>query len=193
MPGRKLRVSEQSPYQYQQSPGYQMPPPAFMAPVAPDGRPLAEPGQRFVARLVDSLLYVLIAFVLAGVIAGSLTALTVALAGDQSDFVPIVGISSIVLVMLGSQYVYEVEVPLRWRGQTPGKRMMKIAMVPLEPNAALTRGPLAIRFGVALGFNVLSNCYVGFVDPLWCLWDKPYRQCLHDKPAKTVVIALPKA
>jgi uncharacterized RDD family membrane protein YckC len=27
----------------------------------------------------------------------------------------------------------------------------------------------------------------GFVDSLWCLWD-PTRQCVHDKPAKTLVV-----
>jgi hypothetical protein len=44
-----------------------------------------------------------------------------------------------------------------------------------------------------LGFDLLSNCYVGLLDPLWCLWDKPYRQCLHDKPAKTVVVKVDPA
>jgi RDD family len=28
----------------------------------------------------------------------------------------------------------------------------------------------------------------GLLDSLWLLWDKPHRQCLHDKVADTVVI-----
>jgi uncharacterized RDD family membrane protein YckC len=167
-----------------------MPPPGYGPPVAPDGRMLADPGQRLGARVVDSLIYVVVGMVLAGIIGGGLTALVVSLVGDQSNLVPITGISTITVVLLGFQYVYEVEIPLRWNGQTPGKRMLKIAMVSIEPYGALTRGRLTYRFLVTLGFTILSNCYVGFVDSLWCLWDKPYRQCLHDKPAKTVVIRL---
>jgi hypothetical protein len=39
-----------------------------------------------------------------------------------------------------------------------------------------------------MAFNLLANCYIGLIDPLWCLWDTPYKQCLHDKPPKTVVV-----
>jgi uncharacterized RDD family membrane protein YckC len=98
-----------------------------------------------------------------------------------------------VLLALGLQYLYEVEVPLRWNGQTPGKRAMNIAIIAMEPNVPLGRRKLAYRFVVMFAFNLLSNCYVGLLDPLWCLWDKPYKQCLHDKPAKTVVIRLAPA
>jgi hypothetical protein len=31
---------------------------------------------------------------------------------------------------------------------------------------------------------------LGWVDGLWQLWDKPWRQCLHDKFAQTLVIKL---
>ncbi|MFK4273751.1 RDD family protein, partial [Streptomyces milbemycinicus] len=27
------------------------------------------------------------------------------------------------------------------------------------------------------------------INVLWCTWDRPYRQCLHDKAAKTVVVS----
>ncbi|MFI5843262.1 RDD family protein [Catenuloplanes sp. NPDC051500] len=178
----------QGPQSYPGPPagGYQLPPPA----AAPDGRLLADPGHRLGARVVDSIVYLVVGSILAGIIGGGLTALVVQMVGDQSNLVPITGIGTITLVLLGFQYVYEVEIPLRWNGQTPGKRMLKIAMVSIEPYGVLTRGRLTYRFLVALGFTILSNCYVGFVDALWCLWDKPYRQCLHDKPAKTVVIRL---
>jgi uncharacterized RDD family membrane protein YckC len=108
--------------------------------------------------------------------------------GDDSPILVAIAVIGIITVVLGSQYVYEVEIPLRWNGQTPGKRALKIAIAPLEPGTRLGRGQLAGRYGLLLLANLLSNCYIGLLDPLWCLWDKPYRQCLHDKPPKTVVI-----
>ncbi|GAB7036777.1 MULTISPECIES: RDD family protein [Catenuloplanes] len=186
------------PGQYPQYPGYPAQPPAYPAQppawtdgVAPDGRPLADAGRRLAARLVDSVIFLVAASVLAGAIGGGLVALMIAVAGDESPLVPIVAVTAIVLVMLGVQYVHEVEVPLRWHGQTPGKRMLGLTIASLDPHAPLTRGRLTYRWLATLGFSILSNCYVGLIDPLWCLWDKPYRQCLHDKPARTVVVRLP--
>ena len=170
-----------------------MPPMASPEPVAPDGRPLAGPGQRLGARVIDSLIQAVGFSVVAGVFGGGVAALLINTVGDDSPAVPIAAVTTMVLAILIFQYLYEVELPLRWHGQTPGKRMLKLAVIPLEPYAALDRGRLAYRYVVMLGFNLLSNCYVGMIDPLWCLWDKPYRQCLHDKPAKTVVIRLPAA
>jgi uncharacterized RDD family membrane protein YckC len=182
------------PYQYPQYPqssaDYQLQQPAFAEPVAPDGRPLAGQGQRLGARLIDNVIYLVAATVLAVIVGGGLAALLNAVGGDDTPVVPAAVISLIVIVVVGLLYVYEVELPLRWNGQTPGKRILRIAVIAMEPGLALSRGKLAYRFVVMLGFNVLSNCYVGLLDPLWCLWDKPYRQCLHDKPAKTVVIRL---
>lgn len=163
--------------------------PAYPVPVAPDGRPLAGPGQRLGARLIDTIIYLVVAVVVIGLIAGGLAALLNAVT-DGSPVIPATVISAIVLLTFGLQYLYEVEIPLRWNGQTPGKRAMKIAIVAMESNVPLGRGKLAYRFVVMFAFNLLSNCYVGLLDPLWCLWDKPYRQCLHDKPAKTVVVRL---
>ncbi|GAB7051327.1 RDD family protein [Catenuloplanes indicus] len=181
-------AAAQSGPQPVQYPPHPPQPPAWTDPVAPDGRPVADAGRRLAARLVDSVIFMLAAGVLAGAIGGGLVALLVNTAGDESPLVPITGVTAIVLVMLGVQYVHEVEIPLRWHGQTPGKRMLKLAVASLDPYAPLTRGRLTYRWLATLGFSILSNCYVGLIDPLWCLWDKPYRQCLHDKPARTLVV-----
>jgi uncharacterized RDD family membrane protein YckC len=187
-------VSEQQPYghlpQYPQgSADYQMQQPAFQLALAPDGRPLSNAGARLGARVIDGLLQFVL--LLAG---GFIVAMAVQgisyVAGDDSPVLVVVAVIGITAVVVGSQYVYEVEIPLRWNGQTPGKRMLKIAIAPLVPGARLSRGQLAGRWGLVLLFNLLANCYIGLIDPLWCLWDKPYRQCLHDKPAKTVVVRL---
>jgi uncharacterized RDD family membrane protein YckC len=192
-------VTDQPPYpsqpsgssypQYPQaSAEHQLRQPAYQVLAAPDGRPLANPGQRLGARIIDVLIILAAIIVVAGVVVGGGVALLVAAAGGDSAIAPITAVIGIIVIVLGLQYVYEVEIPLRWHGQTPGKRMLKIAMASMEPGSRLRRGQLTYRFLVMLGFNLLSNCYIGFLDPLWCLWDKPYRQCLHDKPAKTVVV-----
>jgi uncharacterized RDD family membrane protein YckC len=182
-------ASQPPPPYPQSSADYQLRQPAYQVPVAPDGRPLAGPGQRFVARLVDSGIFLVAVAVVAGVIVGGLVALLAA-TSDDAPVTPAVVAIAIVLLLIVLQYVYEVEIPLRWNGQTPGKRVMKIAVIAMEPNTPLSRGKLAYRFALLFLFNLLANCYVGLLDPLWCLWDKPYRQCLHDKPPKTVVIRL---
>jgi len=90
-----------------------------------------------------------------------------------------------VLLMLGVYYLYSVEYQGR-SGQTVGKRVMKIRVVPLDPAARLDRGMLAKRFLVQYvgGFVPLFS----YLDGFWQLWDKPYQQCLHDKFAKTAVV-----
>ncbi len=78
--------------------------------------------------------------------------------------VPITAISTILLVVIAFQYVYEVEMPLRWHGQTPGKRLLKIALTSREPGVALSRSALTSRLLVMLAANVLSNCGIGLLD-----------------------------
>jgi uncharacterized RDD family membrane protein YckC len=129
-----------------------------------------------------------VGMVAVGLVAVLILQLVIAIAGDDSPVVPIVGITLILGLVFGGLYAYEVETPLRWNGQTPGKRIMKIAIASLDPGAPLRRGQLAYQFLVTQFFNILANCFVGYLDSLWCLWDKPYQQCLHDKGPRTVVV-----
>jgi uncharacterized RDD family membrane protein YckC len=159
----------------------------YVYPTAPDGRPLADPGKRLLARLLDGL-FMIIGCVALGLVAVLLLQLVILLVGEDSPATAIIGITLVLGLILGGLYVYEVEIPLRRNGQTPGKRIMKIAIAPLEPGVPLRRGQLAVRFLLAQLFNLLANCFIGYLDALWCLWDKPYQQCLHDKGPKTVVV-----
>jgi len=134
------------------------------------------------------LIVILVFVPVIGVIVGGMAALTNSVIDDDSPAVPAILIPAIVLAVLAVNYLYEVELVLRWNGQTPGKRILKIAIAPLDPQTPLGRKALFYRLAVTFAFNLLSNCYVGFLDPLWLLWDKPYKQCLHDKAAKTVVV-----
>jgi uncharacterized RDD family membrane protein YckC len=167
---------------------YQTAQPPWQVPAAPDGRALAGAGHRLGARVIDALLVLVAMLVVAGIVVGGGAALLSSLSDGGPPFPPVVAVIGIIVIVLALQYVYEVEVPLRWNGQTPGKRLLKIAIAPLQPQAPLRRGQLAYRFAILMVFNLLANCYIGLIDPLWCLWDKPYKQCLHDKPPKTVVV-----
>ncbi len=71
---------------------------------------------------------------------------------------------------------------LRRDGQTIGKKVMKLRVVRLSDNRPPTAGQAALR---TLIYFVLSGVYV---DVLWCLWDKPWQQCLHDKAVTTIVV-----
>jgi uncharacterized RDD family membrane protein YckC len=159
--------------------------PVFYDPVAPDGRPLAGAGQRLGARVIDS---VLLAVGMAAPFAVAVP--IVARLPDGSPATAAIMLPVMVLALLGVPYLYDVEYPLFRGGQTLGKQIVKIVVAPLDPGVPLTRGMLAKRWLMTLVFTLLTNCYVGFLDPLWLLWDKPYRQCLHDKWPRTCVVRL---
>lgn len=102
--------------------------------------------------------------------------------------VPLFGVmAGLVVLALVLAYLYEVELMFR-SGQTVGKRVMKIQVIPVDPTQPLTRVLAAKRFLAQHGCSFLPG--LNWLDGLWQLWDKPYRQCLHDKFANTLVIKL---
>jgi uncharacterized RDD family membrane protein YckC len=93
----------------------------------------------------------------------------------------------VTLITLAINYVYDVEMMFR-SGQTVGKRIMKLRVQPVDPSQALTRRMALKRYAVTMATSLVPG--LGWVDGLWQLWDKPWRQCLHDKFAQTLVIKL---
>ncbi len=91
-----------------------------------------------------------------------------------------------VVLMFGFYWLYHVEY-LKRTGQTLGKRVMSLRVVPLDPTGTLDRRMAGKRYLVQFvgGSLVPGGSYV---DGLWQLWDKPWQQCLHDKFAGTVVV-----
>ncbi|WP_431949167.1 RDD family protein [Actinacidiphila sp. bgisy167] len=170
---------QQSPYAYpQQGPGYgQMPTDPALAGMPP----LAGSGQRFVARLIDGAIFLVLAFVLSMAFGASFT--------DPDDLGKVVVVSLIVGV---ASFLYEA-LMLKSSGQTIGKKVMKIRVARLADGSVPGNAAWA-RAGTYAGISVAGNVIpcVGFLLPLlnvlWHLWDKPYRQCWHDKAAKTVVV-----
>jgi uncharacterized RDD family membrane protein YckC len=182
-------------------------PPGHLAarpvPTSPGGQPLAEFSDRLVATIIDALIigaiYAVVAipayiFLVFAILPSTTVVNGVNTGPSEGEVAGILaaffGIFALVfLFMLLLSYLYEVEFMLRGNGQTVGKRVMKIRVVPIDPAQSMTR---AMYFKRYLVHRVAASLIPAFswVDGLWQLWDQPFRQCLHDKYAKTVVIKI---
>jgi uncharacterized RDD family membrane protein YckC len=190
-PGHPPYYGPPQPYGWRPPPG----------PLSPDGRPLADFGTRLLAHLVDGAMLTGIAMVIALPVffivglnlmpdfAGSTTQYSRpeydSVFGELFVTFLLLELGFVVLLLVG-YYVYYVEMMFR-SGQTVGKKVMKIQVVPIEPGATMTRGVAAKRYLVEFIGGVFVP-FFSYLDGLWQLWDKPYQQTLHDKFAKTVVI-----
>ncbi|WP_242659127.1 RDD family protein [Thermostaphylospora chromogena] len=101
------------------------------------------------------------------------------------------------IVMAALLFGYEF-IMLRTQGRTVGKIVLglQVAQVGgatgnLDNGAILKRaavlwGPFVLYAIPVVGAFLVLPVYL--VNVLWQLWDKPLRQCLHDKAARTVVV-----
>ncbi|MEU2614458.1 RDD family protein [Micromonospora sp. NPDC007271] len=193
---------------YAGPPGY--PPPAHPPypgvvppPVAPNGQPLASFTDRLLAWLIDTAVASLVSLVLflpvfLWIWFRTFTELMkVNPDGTMNEPDPARMISDFIVPLLLAElglflvlfvfyWLYHVEYARR-TGQTLGKKVMKLRIVPLDPNAPLTRGTLGKRYLVEFVAGSLVP-FLNYVDGFWQLWDKPWQQCLHDKFAGTVVV-----
>ena len=178
---------------YQTPSGYRSP-----EPVTPTGLPLADFGPRLLAYLIDGLILaavMLIPFVvvIAILIPAVVHAANTTPPGEPVDVGPLVTlylVSLAVLIPLSYlvQYLYLVVYQVR-KGQTIGKRALKIRVVRLADGAPLDTGMANRRWLVQAGCGLIG--ILALLDGLWQLWDQPYRQCLHDKWPQTTVVKVP--
>ena len=189
-----------------QPPGWNAPPPSYggpppgyapagswsTGPVDRYGRPLAEWWKRLVALLLDGVVSGIpgLALVIGGAVAAAASEHTDPFTGEESDpsgwSVALIVVGYILLFV--GPFVYHAILNGNERGQTIGKRVMKI-----QVRHAETGGPLGVGRGflrqlvtLLLGFG----CGIGtLLDGLWPLWDER-RQAIHDKAASSVVIDL---
>ncbi|MEU7052701.1 RDD family protein, partial [Streptomyces eurythermus] len=70
------------------------------------------------------------------------------------------------------------------RRDTLGKKLCGLEVRDIEAHEPPTFGPALRRW---LVFSVPGLLVVGVVGVLWCLFDRPWRQCWHDKAAHTFV------
>ncbi|MEC4015123.1 RDD family protein [Streptomyces sp. H27-D2] len=146
--------------------------------------PLASAGQRVSARLIDTVLLGVIwtaALVLTGALRYSMDH-----PGKQDSG----KILFAALVTFALYFLYE-GLMLAHSGQTLGKKALRIRVAVLaDGNVPAARGWARAALYVLPG--LLTPVFLGtlfwLLNSLWFLWDKPFRQCLHDKAAKTVVV-----
>ncbi|WP_037605387.1 RDD family protein [Streptacidiphilus rugosus] len=137
--------------------------------------PLAALGKRLVARIIDWLILLVIAVPLA----------IVAAVANGNDHQALSVVAQV--VTLFAAFLYEGLMLTHAGGQTVGKKVMRIRVANLADGSAPTNQSGWTRAAV-WDLPAILCCGWQIVDALWCTWDQPYRQCIHDKAAKTVVV-----
>lgn len=162
---------------YDQQPYGQMPPPpgGYETNYGPT---LAGSGKRFVARLVDLVVYLAFSCAIGLAFVGT--------DPDDVSFAKQAGAGAVATVLY---FLYEGFM-LNNNGQTLGKMATKIRVVRVADGGTVEGSPAWTRAGVfALPLIVPCVGIVFFVvNVLWHTWDQPWQQCLHDKSAHTTVI-----
>ncbi|MCR8575524.1 RDD family protein [Streptomyces sp. Isolate_219] len=145
--------------------------------------PLANRGRRLVARIIDAVIIGVPVWLIMTAIVGGVDFFSTdgEMAGRQST------VSGVTLLVY---LVYE-GLMLSSRGQTVGKMAMKIRVAMLADGSVPHGQPGWVRAAVYSLPEIIPCCGFIFwlINVLWCTWDKPYQQCLHDKAAKTVVVS----
>ncbi|WP_311137668.1 RDD family protein [Streptomyces sp. I6] len=151
-------------------------------------------GRRFAARLVDTaVLGALVGAATYPFVSAALThidekieaaklsgeTVTVWLIDGTTGFH--LGLSLITMLMLGT--LYEALPTAKW-GRTPGKKLMGLQVRDIESHEPPSFVAALLRW---LVHGLLGVLVVGVLNVLWCLFDRPWRQCWHDKAAHTFV------
>ncbi|WP_344078487.1 RDD family protein, partial [Streptomyces crystallinus] len=79
--------------------------------------------------------------------------------------------------------LYEALPTAKW-GRTLGKRLLRVQVRDIESHEPPAFGAALRRW---LVYGVLGVLVIGVVNVVWCLFDRPWRQCWHDKAARTFV------
>ncbi|MFI7098457.1 RDD family protein [Streptomyces sp. NPDC050161] len=145
--------------------------------------PLAGRGRRLVARIIDAIIIGVPVMLIMNAIVGWVDYTSTSNA-QTSKQATVSGVTMLVYL------VYE-GLMLTSRGQTLGKMAMKIRVAMLSNGSVPTQQAGWLRAAVYTLPEIVPCCGFIFwlVNVLWCTWDKPYQQCLHDKAAKTVVVS----
>ncbi|MCQ4045982.1 RDD family protein [Streptantibioticus rubrisoli] len=143
---------------------------------------LANPGQRLGGHALDFL------FVFLGCVVIGIVFLVIGRVTGRPGNEPEGGALLVchIVAMLAWVVLYDPVQTVLW-GRTLGKRCAGTRAVPLA------RPTERLGFGQALGRWLLDLTmtlvpFLGLLNALWLLWDRPYYQCLHDKVVQTAVI-----
>ncbi|MGW7008637.1 RDD family protein [Streptomyces sp. NPDC054933] len=169
---------------YPPQPAGYLPPEAWPAAQQDPRNPpvLASPGQRLGGHLLDFL------FVLGSCVALGVVFLVIGRLTGRPNDAPESGVLLVchMVLMIGIIVLYDPVQTVLW-GRTLGKRCAGTRAVPLgRPNERLGFGQALGRWLLHLVMTFVP--FLGLLNALWLLWDRPYYQCLHDKVVETAVI-----
>ncbi|MER5908193.1 RDD family protein [Streptomyces mirabilis] len=178
-----------SPYD---SPYGDQPPPHGGDPYGPGGPyggdplagmpPLADSGKRTVARLIDMILVGIVVWLLSwafGVMQYNMNA-------ERIEYSRGFGQSVIAAVL----YVGYDTIMISRSGQTLGKKLFNLRVANLDNGSTPSVQTTLVRSLVLwIPFAFCCACIWTAIAGGWSYFDKPYKQGLHDKAAKTVVVS----
>lgn len=165
----------------------------FLLAAQEQARPAA-PGRRLAARLVDGVL-------VGAVVTAAATPLLLAsvrhlqnkidAARQTGETVQVwlldgttgLYLGIVVAAVLLAGLLYEVLPTVKW-GRTLGKKLLGLRVLDIESQLTPGFGQVVRRMLVQYGLQMVA---VGVLDAVWCLFDRPWRQCWHDKAARTFV------
>ncbi|PRX90920.1 RDD family protein [Allonocardiopsis opalescens] len=165
--------------------------------------PLAEWWERLVARLLDGLIVSIPGAILYSIITAAATAPMYGIGAAYYGFgTPLWASLLAAALWVGVAIGYEYYFLIR-SGQTVGKTVMRLRVVALggrleptgiEQGAALRRAAISSVGYASPAVPVVGLLFGLFaiLDGLFPLWDAPYRQTLHDKAVRTIVVRLPE-
>lgn len=162
--------------------------PGQWSPERPEvGRP--EPGLRFLARAIDTILFVVLWFVV--MLTGTLISVAMESNGSQEASDTFFSGWAFLTFFLLPIILEWAQVTL-W-GRSIGKMSMKLWVVRADGGGKVTAGRALVRALLyAPGHTNVINWLLpwSITNALWQFRDKESRRCLHDKAAGTVVVQL---
>ncbi|MFD6322780.1 RDD family protein [Streptomyces sp. NPDC058442] len=146
--------------------------------------PLADSGRRTLARIIDMILVGIVLWLLTWPFGVSEYNVN----GDQIN----AGKSFVQSLIAAVLYIgYDTFMTAR-TGQTLGKKWLKLRVADLSDGATPSTQTSLTRAAVLwLPFAFCCACVWTVIAGGWSFFDRPYKQGLHDKAAKTVVVSTP--
>ncbi|MFD4544815.1 RDD family protein [Streptomyces sp. NPDC058466] len=144
--------------------------------------PLADSGKRVLARILDMILVGIVVWLLSW--AFGFHPYTVNT--DQMEFGDSFGKEVVAAIL----YIAYDTVMMSRTGQTVGKKLLHLRVADLANGATPSVQTMLVRSLVLwLPFAFCCACIWTAIAGGWSFFDKPYKQGLHDKAAKTVVVS----
>ncbi|MGY3201988.1 RDD family protein [Streptomyces sp. TE5632] len=144
--------------------------------------PLADSGRRTIARIIDMILVGIVVWLLTWLFGVSEYNVN----GDQIN----AGKSFTQSLIAAVLYIAYDTFMMARTGQTLGKKWLKLRVADLSDGATPSTQTSLIRAAVLwLPFAFCCACVWTVIAGGWSFFDRPYKQGLHDKAAKTVVVS----